>query len=191
MLQIHSINWKGGQYLLRFWNLSPMRLKFLCPIIGNYLYSICHFYSKDSWHTICFLHLHSSVPTTDWQPKITINAHTTSGQLHQQSNTTASILPFISNIIQKYTTGHSCPTHNFGTTPYSRHDINLQLKAPWLEWVMTVGETESVMMLRDQQIICGTRWVTTCLGFGRLRRRWEKNWKIAMNLSHPKVTFLF
>ena len=38
MLQIHSINWKGGQYLLRFWNLSPMRLKFLCPIIGNYLY---------------------------------------------------------------------------------------------------------------------------------------------------------
>ena len=40
MLQIHSINWKGGQYLLRFWNLSPMRLKFLCPIIGNYLYDV-------------------------------------------------------------------------------------------------------------------------------------------------------
>ena len=31
-------------------------------------YKIGHFYSKDSWHTICFLHLHSSVPTTDWQP---------------------------------------------------------------------------------------------------------------------------
>ena len=37
------------------------------------------------------------------------------------------------------------------------HDINLQLKAPWLEWVMTVGETKSVMMLKDQQIIYGTR----------------------------------
>ena len=51
MLQIHSINWKGGQYLLRFWNLSPMRLKFLCPIHGNYLYIriLYQRHARDQW----------------------------------------------------------------------------------------------------------------------------------------------
>ena len=41
MLQIQRINWKGGHYLLRFWNLSPRRLKFLCPIIGISVYCLC------------------------------------------------------------------------------------------------------------------------------------------------------